>query len=69
VPIEDMSPIAVERNLPARYINQANNDAGAQGEDAFDRAAWEKDFAIVEGTGHAGVSSVFDLSMPGSRAF
>jgi BioD-like phosphotransacetylase family protein len=29
---------------------------------SFDRAAWEKDFAIIEGTGHAGVGSVFDLS-------
>jgi BioD-like phosphotransacetylase family protein len=29
---------------------------------AFDEAAWEKDFVIIEGTGHAGVGSVFDLS-------
>ena len=31
-------------------------------QNSFDRAAWEKDFVIIEGTGHAGVGSVFDLS-------
>jgi BioD-like phosphotransacetylase family protein len=29
---------------------------------AFDRAAYEKDYIIIEGTGHAGVGSVFGLS-------
>ena len=29
---------------------------------AFDRVSWEKDFTLIEGTGHAGVGSVFDLS-------
>src|SRR5213075_2488174 len=29
---------------------------------AFDRVAWEKDFVLCEGSGHAGVGSVFDLS-------
>src|SRR5260370_41077557 len=29
---------------------------------AFDIAAWEKDVVIIEGTGHAGVGRVFDLS-------
>jgi hypothetical protein len=31
-------------------------------EKAFDRVAWEKDFVLCEGSGHAGVGSVFDLS-------
>jgi BioD-like phosphotransacetylase family protein len=31
-------------------------------QDAFDRVAWEKDFVLCEGSGHAGVGSVFDLS-------
>lgn len=63
VPIEDMSPIAVEPQFTRRYINHANSDALVRRiAHAFDRAAWEKDFAIVEGTGHAGVGSVFDLS-------
>jgi len=63
VPIEDMSPIAVEPQFTRRYINHANNDALVRRiRHSFDRAAWEKDFAIIEGTGHAGVGSVFDLS-------
>ncbi len=63
VPIEDMSPIAVEPKFTRRYINHANNDSLVRRiQHSFDRAAWEKDFVIIEGTGHAGVGSVFDLS-------
>jgi BioD-like phosphotransacetylase family protein len=63
VPIEDMSPIAVEPKFTRRYINHANSDSLARRiQHSFDRSAWEKDFVIIEGTGHAGVGSVFDLS-------
>ncbi|MCX7868718.1 MAG: AAA family ATPase, partial [Terrimicrobiaceae bacterium] len=63
VPIEDMSPIAVEPDFTRRYIAQSNHEALVRRiRHAFDRAAWEKDFVIIEGTGHAGVGSVFDLS-------
>jgi len=61
--IEDMSPIAVEPDFTRRYINRANHEGLSRRiQHAFDRAAWEKDFVIIEGTGHAGVGSVFDLS-------
>jgi BioD-like phosphotransacetylase family protein len=63
LPIEAMSPIAVEPDFTRRYINGANREALARRiRNAFDRACWEKDFTIIEGTGHAGVGSVFDLS-------
>jgi BioD-like phosphotransacetylase family protein len=63
VPIEDMSPIAVEPEFTRRYINHANHEALVKRiKHSFDRASWEKDFSIIEGTGHAGVGSVFDLS-------
>jgi BioD-like phosphotransacetylase family protein len=63
VPLEDMSPIAVEPEFTRRYINHANTEALVRRiRHSFDRAAWEKDFSIIEGTGHAGVGSVFDLS-------
>src|ERR1700677_4699601 len=63
VPIEAMSPIAVEPDFTRKYIEHANNDFLVRRiRNSFDRAAWEKDFVIVEGTGHAGVGSVFDLS-------
>lgn len=63
IPIEDMSPIAVEPNFTRRYINNSNRDQLTRRiQHSFDRACWEKDFAIIEGTGHAGVGSTFDLS-------
>lgn len=63
VPIEAMSPIAVEPDFTRRYIEHANNEALVRRiQNSFDRACWEKDFAIIEGTGHAGVGAVFDLS-------
>ncbi len=65
VPIESMSPVAVDSTFTRRFLE----DPGTmlpQLEDticrAFDRVSWEKDFTIIEGTGHAGVGSVFDLS-------
>src|SRR4051812_35550331 len=58
-----MSPIAVEPDFTRRYIEQSNNEQLVRRiQHSFDRAAWEKDFIIIEGTGHAGVGSVFDLS-------
>jgi BioD-like phosphotransacetylase family protein len=63
VPIEAMSPIAVEPDFTRKYIEHSNNDFLVRRiQNSFDRAAWEKDFAIIEGTGHAGVGAVFDLS-------
>lgn len=65
VPIESMSPVAVDSTFTRRFIK----DPGGmlpELEDricrAFDRVSWEKDFTLIEGTGHAGVGSVFDLS-------
>ena len=62
-PLRAMSPIAVEPDFTRRYLSggithQLHDRVRA----AFDIAAWEKDFVIIEGTGHAGVGSVFDLS-------
>lgn len=63
IPIEDMSPIAVEPDFTRRYIESSNSEILVRRiQNSFDRACWEKDFAIIEGTGHAGVGSVFDLS-------
>ena len=63
VPLADMSPIAIEPDFTRRYIEHANNDFLVKRlQNSFDRAAWEKEFVIIEGSGHAGVGSVFDLS-------
>src|SRR5215218_1933425 len=62
-PLVDMSPIAVEPDFTRKYLQSANNDALVKRiKKAFDRVAWEKDFVLCEGSGHAGVGSVFDLS-------
>ncbi|MGH7976737.1 MAG: phosphotransacetylase family protein [Limisphaerales bacterium] len=62
-PLVDMSPIAVEPNFTRKYLEAANNETLVKKiQKAFDRVAWEKDFVLCEGSGHAGVGSVFDLS-------
>src|ERR1700722_6681656 len=62
-PLVDMSPIAVEPDFTRKYLQGAKNDALVKKiQKAFDRVSWEKDFVLCEGSGHAGVGSVFDLS-------
>src|SRR6476660_8276737 len=62
-PLLDMSPIAVEPDFTRKYLESSNYDTLVKKiQKAFDRVAWEKDFVLCEGSGHAGVGSVFDLS-------
>ena len=64
-PISAMSPIAVDGTFTRRYLDDPKMSLEKIVHDicvAFDRAAWEKDCILIEGTGHAGVGSVFDLS-------
>ena len=64
-PITAMSPIAVDGKFTRRYIQNPQKmdlilrDKMIRG---FDRASFEKEVIIIEGTGHAGVGSVFNLS-------
>ena len=65
-PLRAMSPIAVEPDFTRRYLSGGlTHQLHDRVRTAFDVAAWEKDFVIIEGTGHAGVGSVFDLSNAG----
>lgn len=62
-PLRAMSPIAVEPKFTRHFLDHGHaSDMQARVQEAFDEVAWEKDFVIIEGTGHAGVGSVFDLS-------
>jgi BioD-like phosphotransacetylase family protein len=65
VPIESMSPITIDPTFTRRFLDRPG-EAYAPLVDricrAFDRVSWEKDFTLIEGTGHAGVGSVFELS-------
>jgi hypothetical protein len=62
-PLVDMSPIAVDPDFTRKYLQKSNYDVLVKRIlEAFDRVAWEKEFVLCEGSGHAGVGSVFDLS-------
>ena len=68
VPIESMSPVAIDGKFTRRYLKSPEEFLPRLEDDicrAFDRVSWEKDFTLIEGTGHAGVGSVFDLSNAG----
>ncbi len=62
-PLVDMSPIAIEPDFTRKYLQKSNYETlVTRIQKAFDRVSWEKDFVLCEGSGHAGVGSVFDLS-------
>src|SRR4051812_22463201 len=62
-PLVEMSPIPIEPDFTRRYLETSNYDTLVRKiQKAFDRVAWEKEFVLCEGSGHAGVGSVFDLS-------
>lgn len=65
IPIAAMSPVAVDSQFTRRYLDDPTKLAPHIADTicrAFDRAAYEKDIIIVEGSGHAGVGSVFNAS-------
>lgn len=65
VPIGAISPVAIDGRMTRWYLDNPGRklqhliDLICR---AFDRAAFNKDYIIIEGSGHAGVGSVFDLS-------
>lgn len=61
--LPDMSPVAVPRGFTKNYILHGDVDKLKDKIlGAYNRAGKGKDFMVIEGTGHAGVGSVFDLS-------
>lgn len=61
--LPDMSPVAVPRGFTKNYILHGDVDKLKDKIlTAYNRAGEGKDFMVIEGTGHAGVGSVFDLS-------
>ena len=65
IPIEAMSPISIHPTFTREFLDDPEQKDKIQIDRmcrAFDRAAYEKDYVIIEGTGHAGVGSVFNLS-------
>jgi len=61
--LKDMSPVAVEKGFTENYIAKpVRKTITKQIKESFKRVAQKKDFVVIEGTGHAGVGSVFDHS-------
>lgn len=61
--IQDMSPVAVERGFTERFLDgDSVGDTASKIKESFGRVSADKDLVVIEGTGHAGVGSVFDLS-------
>lgn len=61
--LQDMSPVAVPRGYTEAYINDPHaEDLEKRISESFARVSAGKDVVIVEGTGHAGVGSVIDMS-------
>ncbi|MFH1782375.1 MAG: AAA family ATPase [Candidatus Omnitrophota bacterium] len=62
-PLKDMSPIAIEKGFTEKYIVKGRSEKlSANIVSSFERISKGKELVIIEGTGHAGVGSVFDLS-------
>ncbi|MCX5686684.1 MAG: AAA family ATPase [Candidatus Omnitrophica bacterium] len=61
--IKDMSPVAIDKGFTERFIEKgADEDYAKLIKDSFEHVAKDNDLVIIEGTGHAGVGSVFGLS-------
>jgi BioD-like phosphotransacetylase family protein len=64
VPLAAMSPVAVPRGFTTEYVHHRDKFAFLTQDilRAFGEIGQHQDVVIVEGTGHAGVGSIFDLS-------
>ncbi len=61
--LKDMSPIAVEKGFTERYIARPDQKSISRKiKESFQRVSRGQNLVIIEGTGHAGVGSVFDHS-------
>ncbi len=60
--LPDMSPIAVPRGFTENFILNGNvTTLNTKISDSYDRASRDKQFMVIDGTGHAGVGAVLDL--------
>lgn len=65
VPIEAMSPVAIDHTFTRRFLEDPEGTHPLLVDKivrAFDRASYQKRAVIIEGSGHAGVGAVCELS-------
>ncbi len=63
--LKDMSPVAIRRDFTRKYLDDPDSILPGLQEmivNSFRNATDGCELALIEGTGHAGVGSVFDLS-------
>ncbi|KPK98835.1 MAG: hypothetical protein AMK75_06810 [Planctomycetes bacterium SM23_65] len=61
--LSDTSPVAIDRFFTRNYIDDPHpEDLRNAIWEAYNRIAADKDVVVIEGTGHAGVGGVIDLS-------
>lgn len=61
--LKDMNPITVAKGFTERYLQEGGLDRYIKViESSFARISRDKQLMLIEGTGHAGVGAVFDLS-------
>ncbi len=61
--LEDMNPIAVEEGFTRNYLDNPNKDELVEKiKKSYEKISEDKEMVIIEGTGHAGVGSIFDLN-------
>ncbi|MCX7917351.1 MAG: dethiobiotin synthase, partial [bacterium] len=61
--LEDMSPIAVEEGFTRNYLDNPNKEELIEKIiSSYKKISENKDIVLIEGTGHAGVGSIFDLN-------
>lgn len=61
--LQDMSPVAIPRGFTESYLDEPHRDDLVRRiTECYARASEGTDITVIEGTGHAGVGSVFDMS-------
>lgn len=62
-PLKYLSPVAVEKGYTEDFLDgKVRGNIAGDIKKAFDQVAKGKEAVVIEGTGHAGVGSVFDMS-------
>ena len=61
--LKDMNPVTVAKGFTERYIEEGGLEKYREMiKDSYERISRDKELVLIEGTGHAGVGAVFDLS-------
>ena len=61
--LEYMNPVAVAEGFTRKYLERPEKRKYIQKiKNSFEKISNNKDFILIEGTGHAGVGSIFDLN-------